>query len=328
MVVLKSVIVLFSLCVSAACYAQAKKAPSANKPAKGKAGVEVNAENTLLWEISGKGLKQPSYLYGTMHIVCSEDAKMSDGLKSVINKSQQVFFEVDMDNMEEMMGALKFARMNNGIKISDLVSPTDYEKIEAYFKNNKSIVPFSMMSRFKPYFITAIIGEGIMACKEKSSVEQIIMKEARDNDKDVFGLETIEFQASIFDSIPYEKQAQDLVNYVDSIDKYKQTTLELVDLYRKQDVNKMDELITKSDPGMMQYMDVLLYDRNKRWAAQMPEQMLEKSTLFAVGAGHLGGENGVINLLRKEGYTVKPLDNSKFSEYDKSKKESAMLAEK
>ena len=124
-----------------------------------------------------------------------------------------------------------------------------------------------MMSRFKPYFITALISEGMMECKEKSSIEQVIMAEPRNSDKEVLGLETIEFQASIFDSIPYEKQAQDLVMYIDSIDKFRQTTLEMVDLYRRQDINNMDSLMEKSDPGMMQYMDILLYDRNKRWAS-------------------------------------------------------------
>ena len=205
-----------------------------------------------------------------------------------------------------------FARMNNGLKISDLVSPVEYMRLEEYFSKNKSILPFAMMSRFKPYFITALISEGIMDCKQKSSVEQSIMTEARQYDKEVLGLETIEFQASIFDSIPYEKQAADLVTYVDSIDKFRETTLEMVEMYRNQDINHMDSLMEKSDPGMMQYMDLLLYDRNIRWAMQIPEQMFQKSTLFAVGAGHLGGEKGVISLLKKQGFTVKPLDNTKF----------------
>ena len=142
------------------------------------------------------------------------------------------------------------------------------------------------------------------------------MTEARQYDKEVNGLETLEFQASIFDSIPYEKQAQDLVMYVDSIDKFRAITMEMVDMYRKQDINNMDSLMEKSDPGMMQYMDLLLYDRNKRWAEQIPEQMFNMPTLFAVGAGHLGGEKGVINLLIKQGFTVKPLDNTKFAEID------------
>ena len=63
---------------------------------------------------------------------------------------------------------------------------------------------------------------------------------------------------------------------------------------------------------MIEYMDLLLYDRNKRWASQMPEQMFLMPTLFAVGAGHLGGERGVLNLLRQQGFTVKPLDNTRF----------------
>jgi uncharacterized protein len=278
------------------------------------AALITEGQNSLLWEVSGKGLKEPSYLYGTMHIVCAEDAKMSVGLKNAISQARTVYFELDMDNMEEMMSMMKYARMNNGLKISDLVSPEEYIRLEEYFSKNRSILPFSMMSRFKPYFITAIISEGMMECRQKSSIEQMIMSEAREHDKEVLGLESIEFQASIFDSIPYEKQAKDLVSYIDSIDKFKEITLEMTEMYRRQDINNMDSLMEKSDPGMMQYMDLLLYDRNKRWAEQIPQLAKDNPTLFAVGAGHLGGEKGVISLLRKKGYVVKPLDNTKYED--------------
>jgi uncharacterized protein YbaP (TraB family) len=308
----KHLILLLSITAYLVVDAQNKKPVTKQKAVPSQKVAQTNINNSLLWEISGKGLSSPSYLYGTMHMVCAEDTRMSEGLKNAIQKAKQVYFELDMDNMEEMMSVLKYARMTNGLKISDLVSADDYQKLEEYFKNNKSILPFAMMSRFKPYFITAIISEGIMGCKKKVSVEQMIMSEARQYDKEVNGLETLEFQASIFDSIPYEKQAQDLVMYVDSIDKFKSITMEMVDMYRKQDIHNMDSLMEKSDPGMMQYMGVLLYDRNKRWASQIPEQMFNMPTLFAVGAGHLGGEKGVINLLKEQGFTVKPLDNTKF----------------
>lgn len=310
----KHLILLLSLTAYLVTWAQSKKTVTKEKASPIQKVTHANPDNSLLWEVSGRGLAAPSYLYGTMHMVCAEDTKMSEGLKSAIKKSKQVYFELDMDNMEEMMSVLKYARMTNGLKLSDLVSPVDYQNLEDYFKNNKSMLPFGMMSRFKPYFITAIISETIMGCKKKVSVEQMIMTEARQYDKEVNGLETLEFQASIFDSIPYEKQAQDLVLYVDSIDKFKEITLEMMEMYRKQDINNMDSLMEKSDPGMMQYMDVLLYDRNKRWASQIPEQMFNMPTLFAVGAGHLGGEKGVINLLKQQGFTVKPLDNTKFVE--------------
>jgi uncharacterized protein YbaP (TraB family) len=309
MYIRKHLILILSLTSVINVVAQPKKpvvkhtSPPAQKVAK------VNPENSLLWEVSGKGITQPSYLYGTMHMVCAEDAKVSEGLKTAIKNAKQVYFELDMDNMDEMMSVLKYARMTNGLKISDLVSPVDYEKIENYFKTNRSVLPFNMMTRFKPYFITAVISEGMMNCEKKSSIEQLIMTEARQYDKEVNGLETMEFQASIFDSIPYEKQAQDLVTYIDSIDKFKQTNTDMVEMYRKQDINHMDSLMEKSDPGMMQYMDVLLYARNRRWASQIPEQMFQMPTLFAVGAGHLGGDKGVIALLRKQGFTVKALAN-------------------
>jgi uncharacterized protein len=271
--------------------------------------ISTQAQKSLLWEISGRGLTKPSYLYGTMHMVCGENSKLSEGAKLAIKNSKKVFFEVDMDDLNEMMGVLQYARMNNGLKITDLVSPVEYERIEAYFKENKSPLPLAMMARFKPYFISAMMAEGLMQCEKKSSVEQIIMAEAKKDDKEINGLETIEFQASLFDSIPYEKQAQDLVMYVDSIDSYKKIINEMAEVYKKQDIESMDSLMLKSDPGMTQFMDLLLYNRNFRWADQITMEIFNAPALFAVGAGHLGGEKGVISLLKQKGFTVKPLKN-------------------
>ena len=140
-------------------------------------------------------------------------------------------------------------------------------------------------------------------------MEELIMKEASLRDKQIFGLETVQFQASLFDSIPYEKQAKELINYIDSIDSYEQSTKKMVEVYRKQNLDQLDSLVRKSDPGMNQYMDLLLYGRNRRWVRQMPTAMREGTILFAVGAGHLAGDQGVISLLRKEGYVLKPIKN-------------------
>jgi uncharacterized protein YbaP (TraB family) len=144
---------------------------------------------------------------------------------------------------------------------------------------------------------------------QKNGMEELIMRESRQYNKEIKGLETTEFQASIFDSIPYKKQAKDLVTYIDSIESYKQVTKEMIEVYRKQDLEQMDSLMNKSDPGMEDYMDLLLFGRNRHWVAQMPALMKENSLLFAVGAGHLPGEQGVINLLRKKGYKVTPMQN-------------------
>jgi uncharacterized protein YbaP (TraB family) len=269
----------------------------------------IDKGKTLLFEITGNGLKQPSYLFGTMHILCATDARLSTNLKNIIKNSKEIYFEIDMDNMAELMGAMKFLRMNDGVKLSDLLKPAEYERVKDYFENNKTMLPFSMMTRFKPYFVSSLIGERMMTCEKKNGMEELIMRESKQYDKEIKGLETTEFQASIFDSIPYDKQAKDLLSYIDSIDTYKDITLEMVNVYRQQDLERMDSLIKKSDPGMESYMDLLLYNRNRRWVEQMPSIMQNGSTLFAVGAGHLPGDLGVIKLLIKKGYAVKPLNN-------------------
>jgi uncharacterized protein len=268
-------------------------------------------DNTLLWKISGNGLSRSSYLFGTMHVLCADDATVSDSLKLAIKYCDRIYFELDMDNMAELMGAVKYLRMNDGIKLSELLTKEEYARVETYFKNNSVPLPLAVMNRFKPYFISSMIGEQMMNCSQKNGMEELIMRESKQYPKEIRGLETTEFQASIFDSIPYEKQAKDLVNYIDSIDSYKQVTMEMVEVYRQQNLDRMDTLMHKSDPGMDEYMDLLLYGRNRHWVEQMPALMKKQCILFAVGAGHLPGEQGVINLLRKKGYKVTPMKNLK-----------------
>ena len=265
--------------------------------------------HTLLWQISGNGLSRPSYLFGTMHVLCADDATLSDSLKSVIAGCDEIYFEIDLSDMSALMNSMKYMRMNDSKKLSDLLSADDYQKVKHYFDQHAGMLPFGMLERFKPLLISSLIEEQDLSCQTTDGMEFMIMKEGRPYKKTVKGLETAEFQAALFDSIPYEQQAKDLVNYIDSMDEYKKATIELASLYKEQDLDKIDELTLKGDPGMNGYMDLLLYDRNRKWAKALKGLLPGKSLLVAVGAAHLPGDNGVINLLRKEGYTLRPVKN-------------------
>jgi uncharacterized protein len=263
--------------------------------------------NTLLWEISGNDLSRPSYLFGTMHLLCAVDAKLSDSLRFAINDVKQVYFEIDLDNMMETLGALQYLNMNNNTKLSDLLTEEEYKRVKDYFSKNKTMLPLGMMERLKPYFITSLISESKFPCAEKDGMEQVIMKEAKKDNKPINGLETVRFQASVFDSIPYQRQAKDLVKMIDSAGKgTDDEDVKLTEIYRSQDLNKMQEMTT-GEEDMKDFLDLLLYNRNADWAKKMPAIMKAKPALFAVGAAHLGGEKGVIILLRKAGYTVRPM---------------------
>jgi uncharacterized protein len=266
--------------------------------------------NTLLWKISGNGLPKPSYLFGTMHILCADDAKLSDSLKSVIQGSEEIFFEFNLDDVSSIIKSLKYMQMNNGQKLSDLLSTADFEKVKNYFDKHASpLLSFSMLERFKPMLISSLIEEDGLGCQTTDGMELVIIKLAHEQHKLIGGFETAQFQAGLFDSIPYETQAKELVDYVDSVDTYKKMTKQLADVYLQQDLTKIDELTRSSDPALDNYLDLLLYDRNRRWVNQLDTLMPKKSLLIAVGAGHLPGEKGVIQLLTEKGYTLTPLKN-------------------
>ncbi|MBC6489515.1 hypothetical protein BC349_00930 [Flavihumibacter stibioxidans] len=273
----------------------------------GQTEASAKTASSLLWEISGNGLTQSSYLFGTMHILCADDAKLSDSLQFAIDRAKEVYFEIDMDNPAELMGVFRFIRMKDNKQLSDLLTEQEYQRVKKYFSENRSMLPLSMMERFKPYFIASMLSESKMPCESKNGMEEVIMKSVRKQQKQILGLETIEFQAGVFDSIPYEIQAKELLRTIDSAGITDSMTLRMLELYRNQDLAGIERLTLAEEGGVSSFLELFLYGRNARWIPAMETSMKSKPTLFAVGAAHLPGEKGVINLLRKAGYVLRPM---------------------
>lgn len=276
----------------------------------------INAETeipkTLLWKISGKGIEHPSYLFGTIHMLCKDDALLSDSLKAAIKNSSQVYFEVDMDNLFEMMGAMTKMKMRNDTTLSDLLSKADYNKVKDYFNEKGGLLPFSVIEKYKPFLAASTMMEGNMPCEESLAMEQVIMQEAVKDKKKINGLETLTYQLSIFDSIPYRTQANLLLKYIESGQDSKDAMREyneLLKAYKDQDLNKLEKLTRDDDMGIANFEDLLLYNRNRNWVKKLSTLLLDKPLTIAVGAGHLPGNQGLLNLLRKEGFTVEPVRN-------------------
>lgn len=268
--------------------------------------------NTLLWKISGNGLDKPSYLFGTIHMLCADDAVLSPKMKEAIKDCDEVYFEVDMDNLFEMLGVMGKMKMKGDTTLQDLLSEKDYEKVKEYFERKGSMLPFSMLETYKPILAASTLQEGSLPCDNTAVMEQVIMEEAKQHDKKIKGLETMAYQAGVLDSIPYKIQAQQLVSYIDDAGKEgKEDKLlqEMFKAYKEQDLKKLEELMVETDAGMAGFTDILLYHRNQNWVRKLKNLLPQKSILIAVGAGHLPGEKGVISLLRKEGYKVEPVKN-------------------
>jgi uncharacterized protein YbaP (TraB family) len=269
------------------------------------------ATNTLLWRISGKNLSKPTYIFGTMHMLCADDIQLSDSLKQAIRGADKVYLELDMDDMMQVLGAMSHMTMRNDTTLADLLTAEEYKKVKSFFQENSGLIPFTMLEKFKPLLIESMILKETATCDNMIVMEQLVMEAARENNKEIKGLETMDFQLGIFDRIPYKLQAEQLVKMVENAghDGDDKEMKELTEAYRQQQLDIMDDLTKKEDMGIQNFTDLLLYNRNADWANKLAGLMPANSLVVAVGAGHLPGEKGVLNLLRKAGYRVDPVKN-------------------
>lgn len=260
------------------------------------------SENSLLWKISGNGLQEPSYLFGTIHITC--DASLSDKVKTALDKTQQLCLELDMDdaNMQtEMMGSMM---MKNGVTMKSLVKEEDFKIVNAFLTTNLGFSA-DMLNPVKPFMVSAMLYPKMMDC-EMQSFENELIKITKAQNEEVIGLETVAEQLAVFDAIPYKEQMNELViTAKDNMQRDKAELAEMMTLYKSENVEAMVAYTEKSANVMTsKYSDVLLKNRNQNWISRMTTIAKTKPTFFGVGAAHLGGKEGVIALLRKAGFTV------------------------
>ena len=288
---------------------------------------DADSDKALLWQIVTEDGKDTSYLYGTIHMIDAESFFMTETTKRTFGQSRSIVMEVDMEEMNNpmiMFQLLPAMMMPAGTTLKDLLDEEDYARVSAAFK--QKLGPMAAMlnpDRIKPIISSQMLsldgGGGLLGGGgdgSTKSYEMEFMKMAKQADKDMGGLETIQFQMSLFDSIPYADQAKMLVDAVDAMEaEAKGETVEngaasmeaMVKLYTEQDVYGLHELIAAESEGVGNFEEQLLTKRNENWIPKIGDYMSKGKTFFAVGAGHLAGEKGVIALLRKEGYQVTPM---------------------
>lgn len=270
---------------------------------------------SLLWEITGNNLQKPVYIYGTMHLLCAQDAVLSKNLQQIIKGSDEIFLEIDMDDMGEMLNGLSKATMRNDTSLSDLYTNDEYERVKKFFDDHNMGFQLQMFSKIQPMLISALVYQVMLPCKESDGVEMSIIQLAHENDKPIKGLETAAFQASILENIPYTSQAKELLFSIDSADAGQTEADEMIKLYKEQDIDKLLEYTLKSDGGTIgEVQDVMINKRNKNWADRFSDISKNKQILIAVGAGHLAGSNGLLNLLKEKGFKIRPVENKLLAE--------------
>ncbi|WP_229206828.1 TraB/GumN family protein [Dyadobacter crusticola] len=264
---------------------------------------QVPTENALLWEITKPGQPKPSYLFGTIHLICPADFTLSDSLKSALSKTKQVALEMDMDDPGMMMSMMKSMNMRDGNELKKLVSESEYAKLDQFYKDSVG-VGIAMFERAKPFVLMGPLFNAVLNCQPQS-YEMSLVELAKKQQSEVIGIETLDEQMAIFDSIPYKDQVKMILAMIDDLPKARKEFRDLVALYKTQNIDELYKLTLKSEFGLDGNEEIMLFDRNRKWIPRIEKIVSENPTFIAVGAAHLGGERGVIALLRKQGYEVR-----------------------
>src|SRR5688572_1251186 len=261
----------------------------------------------LLYEITRKDLANPSYIFGTIHAICANDMIPVAGLQPYIEKTDQMLMEIDMDDPVEMGSMSKTIFIPEGKTLKDFLSPEQFLKVDEMTKSLLG-APAENLMKLKPSILSvlAIASAKSMGCTP-SVYDLLLMQAAVAKQKPVVGLETVASQIKVLDSSPIEKQAKDLYELALDPQKRIQDFRSLIDVYKMQDAEKLFVHSTSELSSDKEFQTKLLDDRNKAWIPTIESAIKAKPTFVAVGAAHLGGKTGVINLLRAKGYAVKPI---------------------
>ena len=261
-------------------------------------------KTSLLWEISGNGLKQPSYLFGTFHMMCKTDFQVSDELKKRISGANAFYGELKMDE-EGMQAKLAMKMMMPDRSIEAMIGSKDYPAVKEGFQKITGM-SLQMLDHFKPFMAESLLTLNMVPCADKIQPETEFTNLAKQLNIPVRGLETIDEQINAIDKQPLDSQVRSFSESVLKYDSAKTVMQQLIAVYQTRDIDSLYRFM-KANGNSGDFELDLLVNRNHNWIPRIEQVIAAESVFFAVGAGHLGGQEGVISLLRKRGYRLTPV---------------------
>lgn len=258
-------------------------------------------EKTMLWEITGNGLQKPSYLFGTIHLICAENFEIKPVVVEKIKLSDRLVMELDFSNKETLAELQK--GMMGEKSLSQTLNAADYQTVDSLVQL-KVGAPLKNFDMLTIQTISSLILTKSAPCKETKSFELEFLKIAADHKIATGQIE------GVAEQLGYLKKAYSDERTIADFKNYDQLTNMLTAVGKKYQEGELQQVYdTITAPQFMDQtaMKYMLTERNHNWAERLPKMMAKETNFFAVGAAHLVGENGIIHLLRAKGYQVKPI---------------------
>ncbi len=271
---------------------------------KSRPTIQKKPGNSLLWEISSDSIPYKSYLYGTIHIQDSRVFLFDSVVENAFKRADILAVEVELDLID--YGIMMNAIMMKDSTLEQLLSPEDYGLLESKYYEYTG-ASLRTAARVKPFFLGANIIQSLVKKDKSIPLDLHFIKEARAMDKPVVGLETFDEQIAMIDELSYTEQARMLIkSLTDTVDMPSLFNT-MLNAYLAMDGDKL--IVLTTDPSLPEeFMKKILVDRNHLMTERLLLLIKERAVFCAVGAAHLFGNEGIIELLRSKGFTVRGID--------------------
>jgi uncharacterized protein YbaP (TraB family) len=241
-----------------------------------------------------------------MHAVPEDRFTVSSTLKQAFESSTALALEIDLNlSLQQQIEIAKDIIIPQGKSLKNYLSAEEYKKVMGYCLDslNMKKSKFKKYEKIKPFFASSMILQEQLG--KTVAYDQYFNDEAKKRSIPVSGLETMHYQLSTINSISLEEQATMLVSSLgNEMTEYQA----MLDLYLANDLVGLHALVNTSDMSSEAFMQNFLVKRNQNWIPGIKQLVQSQKSFIAVGAAHLPGETGVIELLRKEGYMVDPVN--------------------
>lgn len=278
-------------------------------------GASKGDTSSLLWKVSGNGLAEPSYIFGTHHLIPITFLDSVSGIHEAFENTAQTVGELDMGDMAQLqMKMMGEAMMPTGTTYESLLSGPDMARLDSVLTKLLG-VGLGQLGTLKPALLSNLISVTLYqqyypSLASGKSLDQYFQEEALKRNRPVVGLEAIEDQIYVMlNAQTLDRQAEMLICMVNNPELQKEQMDKLQVAYHSQDTRALLDLYEKEDPNdpcpsTEEEKNLLNKDRNMKWLAKLPAIINEKSSFIAVGCLHLLGKDGLVEGLRNLGYQV------------------------
>lgn len=261
----------------------------------------ISQAQTPIFEISGNGLQKPSFLTGTLHLGCESSKLLPNHYEDFLQKSDALVLEMNLKKVSEQIKIASKSMVSKERSLDILLGdryPVFKSEVQRLYQ-----VDVSSLLRFHPLMTTSLLTSKLLPCSKPKGSETYFMETAESLKIPLFGLETANQQAEVLFSMADSVAVNLLWEMGTNREKAQKEWDDLQQIFQFGNIDSIANFMEQSEE-MKFDLDKMLYQRNRNWAKMLPAMMKKQSLFIAVGAGHLGGSQGLVALLRQAGYTV------------------------